>query len=407
MKRVVVTGLGVVSPIGNNIEEVTESLKNAKSGIDFIKGINVEDHRVKIAGEVKDLKIDDYIEPNKSRRMDKVSIFGIIASLQALRDSGLKDFNTYRAGVIVSSGIGGLKTIEEENEKGLKRGFDRISPLFIPKAISNITAGMIAIELGCNGICTSVVSACASGTNAIGEAFRNIKHGYQDIIFTGASEASITHLGLGGFTSMKALCTNNDLNNASIPFDKNRSGFVMGEGAGVLVLEEYEHAIKRGAKIYCEVVGYGSNCDAFHITAPNEDAVAQSKCIELALNEAGVKPEEVDYINAHGTSTPLNDKNEVKAVKRIFGEDTDVMISSTKSMTGHLLGASGAIEAVATIIAIDKGIVAPNVNTKELDDFNLKNILVGSSVNKEVNYALSNSFGFGGHNASVLFKGIK
>ena len=317
----------------------------------------------------------------------------------------MEEENANEMGVIISSGIGGLKTIEEEDKKGAEKGYDRVSPFFIPMAISNMAAGSVAIDLGLKGMCTSVVTACASGTNAIGDGFRHIKHGYAKVMLCGGSEASITPLGMGGFTSLQALNTTQDKNRASIPFDKERSGFVMGEGAGVLVLEEYEHAINRGAKIYAEVVGYGANCDAHHMTAPLEDGSGAAYCMKKALEEAKVTPDQITYINAHGTSTPLNDKGETRAIKTVFEEHAyQLAVSSTKSMTGHLLGASGAVEGIITALSIYNDFIPATINYREPDEECDLDIVPNEGRKKEVLYGMSNSLGFGGHNASILLK---
>ena len=310
-----------------------------------------------------------------------------------------------RCGVIVSSGIGGIETTITEDLKCLEKGYDRVSPYFIPMIISNMAAGNIAIQYGLQGICTCVVTACASATNAIGEAFHRIRDGYEDVMVCGGAEAPITTIGIGGFTSSKALTRETDPNRASIPFDKERNGFVMGEGAGILVIEEYEHAVNRGAKIYCEIVGYGSNCDAHHITAPLEDGSGAARCMEIALKDGNVNPNEVVYINAHGTSTPLNDKGETRAVKLAFGDHAkDLMVSSTKSMTGHLLGASGGVEGVITAKAVKEGFVPPTINFREKDEDCDLDVVPNVGRDADITYAMSNSLGFGGHNASVVFK---
>lgn len=407
MRRVVVTGLGAITPIGNNVEQFWTSLQEGKCGVDKITAYDTEGRKVKLACEVKNYQADQVLDKREARRMDRFTQFALVAAKEAFADSGLslEAEDASRMGVIVSSGIGGLKTIEDEDQKGLQKGYDRVSPFFIPMSISNMAAGTVAIALGLKGMCTSVVTACASGTNAIGDGFRHIKHGYADVMLCGGSEASITPLSIGGFTSMQALNTTEDKNRASIPFDKERSGFVMGEGAGVLVLEEYEHAIKRGAKIYCEVVGYGANCDAHHMTAPLEDGSGAAACMELALQEAGIDKEQVQYINAHGTSTPLNDKGETKAIKKVFKEHAyQLMVSSTKSMTGHLLGASGAIEGIVTALAINNDFVPATINYRNKDEECDLDIVPNEGRRTVVNYAMSNSLGFGGHNATIVMK---
>ena len=407
MRRVVVTGIGAVTPIGNNCIDFWKSVKEGVCGIDEITAFDTAGRKVTLAAEVKNFKPEEVLDKRECRRMDRFTQFAVVSAREAFQDASLKqeEEDLSRIGVILSSGIGGLKTIEEEDKKGLNKGYDRVSPYFIPMVISNMAAGSVAIDLGLQGMCTSVVTACASGTNAIGDGFRHIKHGYADVMLCGGAEASITPLGMGGFTSLQALNTTTDKTRASIPFDKERSGFVMGEGAGVLVLEEYEHAKKRGAKIYCEVVGYGANCDAHHMTAPLEDGSGAAACMKLALAEAGIQPEEVDYINAHGTSTPLNDKGETKAVKTVFGEHAyRLAISSTKSMTGHLLGASGAIEGIVTALSIKDGFIPATIHYQVADEECDLDVVPNQGREQKIKYAMSNSLGFGGHNATILFK---
>ena len=406
-RRVVVTGLGAINAIGHNVEETWKSIKDGVCGIGEITNYDNSLTKVKIAGEVKDFNVADYLDKKAARKMDRFTQFGVIAAREAFKDSGLEidKINADRFGVAVSSGIGGIGTIEKDHSKGLEKGYDRVSPFFVPMAITNLAAGNIAIELGAKGICTCPVTACAGGTNAIGDAFRNIRDGYQDIIVAGGAEASITPLGIGGFSSMKALCDNNDPNHASIPFDANRSGFVMGEGAGILVLEELEHALKRGAKIYAEVVGYGATSDAYHITSPAPGGEGGARAMKVAMQEAGVKPEDVTYINAHGTSTHLNDSCETEAIKTALGEASKkVMVSSTKGHTGHLLGAAGGVEAVACAKAIEEGFVPATINYKVSDEECDLDIVPNEGRNIEIKYAMSNSLGFGGHNATILLK---
>ncbi len=406
-RRVVITGMGVVSPVGNTVDEMWQNIKNGYCGIDEIKLIDTTNHKVKIAGEVKNLRFEDYLDKKQIQRADRFTNLGLIAAKQAFIDSKLKkgEFDSHELGVMVGSGIGGLKTIEETYSRGLERGFDKISPFFIPKTISDIAAGNIAIEISAKAICSCIVTACASGSNSIGEAFRNIRDGYTSMIFAGGSEATITHLGIGGFTSLTALCQNNDISRASIPFDKERSGFVMGEGAAIVVLEELEHAKERKAKIYGEIVGYGASCDAYHITAPAEDGEGAILAMEIAIKDANVKKEDIKYINAHGTSTLANDKIEVEAIKNVFkGCIDDLAISSTKSMTGHLLGASGALEAVISIKAIIDGFMPPTINYKVRDLECDMDVVPNVGRHRNLEYVMSNSFGFGGHNASLIFK---
>lgn len=409
MRRVVVTGLGAITPIGNNVSQMWEAVKTGKCGIDRITLFDTTDRKVTLAGEVKNYVPEEVLDKREVRKMDRYVQFAMVAAKEAMKDSGLEmeEEETSRCGCIVSSGIGGLGTIEAEDKKGMEKGYDRVSPHFIPMVISNMAAGNIAIAYGFHGMCTCPVTACASGTNAIGDAFRQIRDGYADVMICGGSEASITPLGIGGFTSLKALSQATDPNRASIPFDKERSGFVMGEGAGILILEEYEHAVKRGAKICCEVAGYGANCDAHHITAPLEDGSMAAKCMQMAMNDAGILPENIDYINAHGTSTPLNDKDETKAVKLALGEHADhVMMSSTKSMTGHLLGASGAVEGIITALSVQNDFVPATIGYQVPDENCDLDIVANEGRNAAVNYAMSNSLGFGGHNATVIFKKV-
>ena len=407
MRRVVITGLGAVTPIGNTVAATWEAAKKGTCGIAPITHYDTGEQKVKLAAEVKDFPVDDYFTKAEARKLDDYCIYALAAAKEAFEDAALdmEKENSDRCGVIFSSGIGGLTTIQNETIKGKEKGFDRISPYFIPMSISNMAAGHIAIKFGFHGICTSVVTACASATNAIGDAFRQIKDGYHDVMICGGAEASINPLGIGGFTSMHALSTAEDANRASIPFDKERSGFVMGEGAGVLVLEEYEHAKNRGAHIYGEVAGYGATCDANHITAPLADGSMAALCMKKAMEEAQVKPEEMDYINAHGTSTSLNDKSETLAVKVAFGEAAGkLMMSSTKSMTGHLLGASGAVEAVLTTLCVKNDTVLPTIHYQVPDEECDLDIVPNTMRETTINVAMSNSLGFGGHNASIVFK---
>jgi 3-oxoacyl-[acyl-carrier-protein] synthase II len=406
-RRVVVTGIGAISPIGNDASTMWENAKKGTNGIDFIKGFDTEGIAVTIGGEVKDFDLEEKFGRKALKRNDKFVLFGLVATEEAVKDSGLnfKEMDTDRVGVYYGSGIGGLGTIADEEDKAKEKGYDRVSPFFIPSAIINIAAGQIAIDYGIHGMATSAVTACASATNSMGDAFRAIRDGYLDIVITGGAEASLIPLGLGGFNVMQALNKSNDPTSASIPFDQNRSGFVMGEGAGTIILEEYESAKARGAKIYAEMVGYGSTCDAYHVTGPDPEALGAKKCMEMAVKDAGLELEDVDYINAHGTSTPLNDKTETMAIKKAFKEHAyKLNVSSTKSMTGHLLGASGAIEAIFALLATRDDFVPPTISTKTLDPLCDLNYTLGVGVQKEVNVAISNSLGFGGHNATVAFK---
>lgn len=407
MRRVVVTGIGMITPVGNNTSDSWNAVKNGECGIGPITHYDTTGRKVTLAGEVKDYDPAATIDPKELRKMDRFVQFAMTAASEAVESSGI-DFaseNTERAGVIISSGIGGFATIQSEIIKGNEKGYDRVSPYFIPQIISNMAAGQIAIKYGLNGMCSCVVTACAGGTNAIGDAFHRIRDGYEDVMLCGGTEACITEIGIGGFTSMRALHTGDDPKRASIPFDKDRSGFVMGEGAAVLILEEEEHAKKRGADIYGEVVGYGANCDANHITAPLEDGSMAAKCLTLALNDANVKPEEIDYINAHGTSTHLNDSGETKAIKLAFSVHAKkLMVSSTKSMTGHLLGAAGAVEAGFSVLALKDGFVPATIGYENFDEECDLDIVPNVGRNKDIRYAVSNSLGFGGHNACLVFK---
>ena len=407
MRRVVVTGLGAVTPIGNNIEEMWKSVENSVCGIAPITHYDTEGRKVTLAGEVKGFDPESVLDKSELRKLDMYTVFALAAAKQAYEDSKLdaESEDLERCGIMVSSGIGGLGTIQNECERGNEKGFDRVSPHFIPMAIANMAAGHIAIKYGFKGMCSCVVTACASATNAIGDAFRQIRDGYSDVMMAGGSEASITPLGIGGFTSLKALSTATDPNRASIPFDKERSGFVMGEGAGILVLEEYEHAVKRGAHIYCEMVGYGATCDAHHVTAPLEDGSMAAACMKQALKDAGISTADIDYINAHGTSTHLNDKGETNAIKLAFGEDArKLCVSSTKSMTGHLLGASGAVEAIITALSVNRDLIPATINYRVEDEECDLDIVPNVARKSVVNYAMSNSLGFGGHNASIIMK---
>ena len=405
-RRVVVTGLGTVCPVGNDVETMWENIKNGVCGIDQITRFDVTDFKVKLAAEVKNLDIESYMNKKEAKRLDRFSQLAMIASKQAFLDSKLNinEMAEHRFGVILSSGIGGLQTIENEKEKGMQKGYERISPFFIPMAIGNLAAGNVAIMLGAKGACLDIVTACAAGTNSIGEAFKYVRDDYADIMLTGGAEASITPLGIGGFSAMKALSTATDKNRASIPFDAERSGFVMGEGAGALILEEYEHAKKRGATIYAEVVGYGVSCDAFHMTAPEAEANGAAACFNMALEDAKLSADAIDYINAHGTSTPLNDKVETLGIKKVFGDHTKVMVSSTKGHTGHLLGAAGAVEAIITVKALQDGFVPPTINYLQPDPECNLDIIPNFGREKEIQYAISNSLGFGGHNACIILK---
>ncbi|MFV0502572.1 MAG: beta-ketoacyl-ACP synthase II [Lachnospirales bacterium] len=406
-RRVVITGIGAVTPIGNTAEEYYENLKKGVNGIDKITKFDTSSIKATLAAELKDFDATKVLDKKSARRLDPYSVYAVYAADEAFKDSGL-DINTIneeRFGVMVSSGIGGLTEMEDQITKLALGGPNKTGPLFIPTVISNMAAGHVAIHVGAKGICTSIVTACASSTNSIGEAYRNIKHGYSDYIMAGGAEAAITLMGTLGFQKLTALTTSDDKNRASIPFDKERSGFVMGEGAGIVVLETLESAKARGAKIYAEIVGYGATCDAYHMTAPNPDGKMPQRAIELALEEGRVPLNEVTYINAHGTSTPMNDKAETLAIKNAFGDlAKDINISSTKSMTGHLLGAAGVIEAIAAIKCLQDNFVVPTINYKVPDEECDLNYTPNVGVEREMKYAVSTSLGFGGHNAALVFK---
>ncbi len=407
MRRVVITGMGTVNPLANSVEETWDAVKQGKCGIGPITHFDTTDLKVKLAGEVKNFDAAEVLGPKEARRMDVYTQYACAAAKEALADSGLdmEKENADRCGCIVSSGIGGLETICIEHSKGEEKGYSKISPYFIPMTISNMAAGQIAIMYGLKGMCTSVVTACASSNNAIGDSFHRIRDGYEDVMVCGGAEGVVIPLAIGGFQSMKALCTSEDPNRASIPFDKERHGFVMGEGAGILVIEELEHAKARGAKIYAEIVGYGTNCDAYHITAPNPEGEGGAKCMALAVKDAGLEMTDVDYINAHGTSTSLNDAGETLAIKKAFGDHAyKLMVSSTKSMTGHLLGAAGAVEGIITTLALRDGFVPATINYREKDEDCDLDIVPNEGRKADINVALSNALGFGGHNASIVFK---
>lgn len=408
MKRVVITGLGPVTPIGIGKEEYWDSLIAGKSGVSYITRFDTENFPTKIAAEIKNFTPEDYIDKRELRRMDRFTQYALVATFLALKDGkiSLENEDKERIGVVLGSGIGGMETLEMEHLKLLEKGPRRVSPVFIPMMISNMASGHISIYYGLKGPSMVITTACASGTHAIGEAFRMIQRGICDLIITGGSEAAITPIALAGFSSMKALSTRNEEpSKASRPFDKDRDGFVMGEGAGILILEELEHAIKRGARIYAELVGYGATSDAYHMTAPDPSADGAKRAMELALKDGNVDYHQVDYINAHGTSTHYNDKLETLAIKELFKEHAyKLNISSTKSMTGHLLGAAGGIEAIATTLAISEGKIPPTINYEIPDEECDLNYTPNKFVEKEIAYAMSNSLGFGGHNATILLK---
>lgn len=407
--KVVVTGLGAITPIGNNVEEFFESLKAGKCGIDYITRFDASNFKVKIAAEVKGFDPSIELGRKEEKRMDRYCQFAMVAAKEAIKDSGLdlEAIDKERFGVIVSSGIGGIETIEKEHLVMQEKGPDRVSALLIPMIISNMASGNIAIAFGAKGYCTTVVTACASATHSIGDAYRLIKHGYADIMICGGTDASITQLSMAGFTNIKALNTSNNPSRASIPFDKEREGFVMGEGAGIVILESEEHAKKRNARIYAEIAGYGATCDAHHITAPAPFGEGATRAMKMAIDEAGIKPNQLSYINAHGTSTPINDKYESEAIKTLLGDDAkNVAVSSTKSMTGHLLGAAGGIEAVACVKAIQEGFIPPTINYQVPDEDCDLDYVPNKGREQKLDYVLSNSLGFGGHNGTLLFKRI-
>ena len=407
-RRVVITGLGALTPIGNNAEEFWNGIKEGKCGVDEIKSFDVTNFKVKLAAELKDFNAEDYFDRREAKRLDRFSQYAMVAAREAWNDSGLdkETENMERVGIIIGSGIGGIGTTEEEHEKYMTKGPDRVSPMYIPMGIPNMATGNVAIDIGAKGESISMVTACASGTHSIGESFRMIKHGYQDVVLAGGTEAGITPLGMAGFTNIKALSKAEDKTRASIPFDKERSGFVMGEGAGVIVLEELEHAKKRGAKIYAEIVGYGATSDAYHITSPAPGGEGGARAMKIAMEEAKVNPEEITYINAHGTSTHLNDSYETQAIKTALGEEAakKVMVSSTKGHTGHLLGAAGGVEAIVCAKAIEEGFVPATINYKVPDEECDLDVVPNEGRKVDVKYAISNSLGFGGHNSSILLK---
>lgn len=406
-RRVVITGIGAISPIGADIASFWDSIKAGRHGIAPITAFDISNSEVTLAAEAKDFDPLNYFEKKELRRTDRFNQFAIAAAEQALADCGSRfaDVDPFRVGVLVGSGIGGFQTIEREYAQFMEKGGNRVSVFFVPMMIINMAAGTISMKYGFKGVNYAPVSACATSSHAVGEAFRNIKHGYADVCLTGGAEAAITEFSLAGFNNMKALTRGTDPDRASIPFDKERSGFVMGEGGAILVLEELEHALARGAKIYAEIVGYGATGDAYHMTSPDPDGTGAAKAMQLACEEAGIAGEKVDYINAHGTSTGLNDKFETKAIKLAFGDHArELAVSSTKSMTGHLLGAAGAIEAIVCAKALEEGYIPQTVGYRTPDEECDLDYVTEGGREKEIKYALSNSLGFGGHNASLLLK---
>lgn len=405
MKRVVITGVGAVTPIGLSAEAFCQNLCDGVNGIDEITRFDTTDYKVKLAAEVKDFDPNAFMEKSVARKSDRFVQFAIAAARQAVENSGIEGkIAEERFGVYFGTGIGGFDTFVTEHDNLLQRGWTRVSPLFIPKMIGNMAAGNLAIQFKAKGPCISVSTACASGTTAVGEAYRAVSGGYADAVIAGGVEAAVSPLAVAGFTNCQALTQSTDKNRASIPFDKERSGFVIGEGAGALIVEEYEHAVARGAEIYGEIVGYGSTCDAFHITAPDTEAASAARAITEALSGLSYIPEQV-YFNAHGTSTPLNDKTETTAVKKAFGDDAyKIHISSTKSMTGHLLGAAGAIEAIACLHTLKTGIIPPTIGYRVPDEECDLDYTVNTAKHADIRLALSNSLGFGGHNACIALK---
>ena len=407
MKRVVVTGMGIISPLGNDIDTFWNNIKEQKIAFKPIRQLNTDEYKVKLAAEVEDFDPTEYMDPKTARRMELFCQFAVAAAGQAIKDAklDLTKEDTTRIGVSVGSGIGSLQAIEREHEKLLEKGPKRISPLLVPMMISNMAAGNVAIAYGLRGKCTNIVTACATGTHSIGDAYRYIQCNEVDVMVAGGTEAAITPIGIAGFSALTALTTETNPKRASIPFDKDRSGFVMGEGAAAVVLESYDHAIARGANILAEIVGYGATCDAFHITSPAEDGDGASRAMLFAVNEAGIQPEDVDYVNAHGTSTHHNDLFETRAIKKAFGAHAyKLNVNSTKSMTGHMLGAAGAVEFIVCVKSVRENYIHATVGYETQDgelDLNYTKI---PETNKIVNYAISNSLGFGGHNGSLLIK---
>ena len=405
--RVVITGMGAVTPIGNDVPTFWNNIKKGTCGIDFIKSFDTSDFKVKIAAEVKEIEKKSILDYKEAKRMDRYAQMAMIATDEAIRDANLEinSNSENNWGVIIGTGIGGFSTVEKENEKIIRKGPKKVSPLFIPMAISNIASASIAIKYGLRGVCESVVSACASGASAIHYTFRLLQQGIAPVILSGGAEAAITPLALAGFTSMGALCSHNEPGRASIPFDAERSGFVMGEGAGVIVMESLENAQQRGAKIYAELIGCGVTCDAYHITAPDPEGEGGALAMYKAVKEGGLAPTEVSYINAHGTSTPYNDLCETKAIKSVFADSAyTIPISSTKSMTAHMLGAAGAVEAIICIKAMQDSFIPPTIGLEQPDPDCDLDYVPKQGGEKELAYSLSNSFGFGGHNVSLLFK---
>lgn len=406
-RRVVITGLGAITPLGLTMPDSWQAVQTGRCGIAPITQYDASAQKVKLAAEVKDFDPEKHMSKAEARRMGRFTQFAVVAAREAVADSGLDKarLDPDRCGVVISSGIGGQPITESEHSRGLERGWDKVSPFYIPTAISNMAAGQVAIDQEFRGMCTCPVTACAGGSNAVGDAFHYIRDGYAEVMLAGGTEASITPLSIGGFTSMKALTTTDNPARASIPFDAERSGFVMGEGAAVLLLEELTHARARGARIYAEITGYGATCDAYHMTAPAPDGSGGAKAMAMALRDGGAVPEQIDYINAHGTSTSLNDAGETAAVKTVFGEHAyKLAISSIKSMTGHMLGAAGAVEAAITAMALHDGFIPATINYRVPDEHCDLDVVPNVGRNAAIHHALSNSLGFGGHNVSLLLK---
>ncbi|WP_342026004.1 beta-ketoacyl-ACP synthase II [Cytobacillus pseudoceanisediminis] len=406
-RRVVVTGIGAVTPLGNNTETTWNNIKSGVSGVGPLTRLNADEYPAKVAAEVKDFNPEEYIDKKDARKMDRFTHYAVASAFMAVKDANLQitDENAHRIGVWIGSGIGGMETFENQYETFMKRGYRRVSPFFVPMMIPDMATGQVSIYLGAKGFNSCTVTACATGTNSIGDAFKVIQRGDADAMISGGAEAPITKMSVAGFCANTALSTNPDPKTASRPFDQNRDGFVIGEGAGIVVLEELEHALARGAKIYAEIVGYGATGDAYHITAPAPGGEGGARAMKMAIEDGGLKPEDIDYINAHGTSTDYNDKFETLAIKEVFGEHAyKLAVSSTKSMTGHLLGAAGGIEAIFTVLAMKERILPPTINLENPDPECDLDYVPNKAREKEITAAMSNSLGFGGHNATIVFK---
>lgn len=406
-RRVVVTGVGAVTPLGSNVETTWSNIKNGVSGVKPLTRVNSDEYPAKVAAEIIDFNVEEFIDKKEARKMDRFTHYAVAASLMAVKDAELTitDENAPRVGVWIGSGIGGMETFENQFETFLNRGYRRVSPFFVPMMIPDMATGQVSITLGARGFNSCTVTACATGTNSIGDAFKVIQRGDADVMVTGGAEAPITRMSVAGFCANTALSTNQDPSKASRPFDKNRDGFVMGEGAGIVILEELEHALARGAKIYAEIVGYGATGDAYHITAPAPEGEGGARAMKMALDDGDLNPEDIDYINAHGTSTEYNDKFETYAIKTVFGEHAyKLAVSSTKSMTGHLLGAAGGVEAIFTVLALKENILPPTINLETPDPECDLDYVPNEARHKEIKAAISNSLGFGGHNATIAFK---